>query len=168
MHTVTDLEWEHAGLLASLVERCEAVASGWDSERVHALVAFLRGPFAEHARAEQAHFYPAIDALMRMGHGHPTDPMRREHAAISGLVNRLAGLADAYEGADESERVAMHTMLYRAAVQLEAVARLHMEAEEAAYLPLLVHLGAEERAALVERLREHEAEPVAAAAAAEG
>ena len=156
METVTDLEWEHARLLADLVERCEAVASGWDSSQVSDLLDFLRGPFAEHARAEQEHLYPAIDSLLRLQHGHPTDTMRHEHRALAGLVERIAALADAYGDAGVKERMDLHSMLFRAVVQLEAVARLHMEAEELAYLPLLVHLGAEERAGLIARLRAHE------------
>jgi hemerythrin-like domain-containing protein len=156
MQTVTDLEWEHAKLLAQLVERCEAVASGWDADSVHTLVDFLQGAFAAHARVEQEHFYPAVDALLRLHHGRPTDTMRSEHRAIAGLVARLSALATAYDDASEEQRPGLHSMLYRAVVQLEAVARLHMEAEEHAYLPLLVHLGAEERAALLDRMREHQ------------
>lgn len=156
MQTVSDLEWEHARLLADLVERCEAVASDSDSVRIHALVDFLQGPFAVHARGEEEHFYPAIDSLLRLHHGHPTDTMRYEHRAFAGVVDRLAGLADAYDDADESQRAGLRSVLSRAAIQLEAVARMHMEAEEHAFLPLLVHLGTEERAALLERMHIHQ------------
>ena len=163
MQTVTDLEWEHAQLLAGLVERCEAVASSWDSGRARELVGFLEGPFAAHARAEQEHFYPAVDTLLRLQHGRPTETMRSEHRTIADLIDHVAGLVCAYEAAGEEQRPGLHAMLFRAAIQLEAVARMHMEAEERAYLPLLVHLGADERAALLQRMHS-DAAPAATAA----
>jgi uncharacterized protein (DUF2249 family) len=119
------------------------------------LVAFLTGELLPHAAGEERRLYPVVNRLIPE-HGTPTATMTLDHEYIEAAARQIAELARQLQSAgDEATRVSTRRALTRAAVQLEAVVRLHTSKEERAYLPLVArNLSVAEQERLLDDLHE--------------
>lgn len=98
-------------------------------ERADALkraVAFLRGPLAAHAEAEEECLHPTVKRIT--GQPGATEPMVHDHAAIRRRVEALAA-------ASSEDMELLEELLYG----LYALVAVHLDAEEQIFLPVLEH-----------------------------
>ncbi len=136
-----------------LRERLDNLASQVKTEGVGALerlVRFLREELLPHARAEEAHLYPAVEPLLRTG-GDPTATMRLDHEFITERVEALGAAVDAFRSDDLQDLSALQGTV----VELRALFEVHLEKEERVYLPLLEkHLSDAEQDAILRAMHE--------------
>ncbi len=129
---VAAMRAHHAELQEKLQEqeKVNTWARTGSAQALQDLVCFLSGELLPHARAEEAHLYPAVEPLIRAW-GQATATMRINHEFIEDLVRRIGSEADP-------------ETLRELILGLKAVFRLHLEKEERVYLPLIAdHLSAE-------------------------
>jgi uncharacterized protein (DUF2249 family) len=149
---------DHRRIREELGLRVRAALDRGTRDDLDGLVAMLEGDLLSHARAEQEHLYPVVDALVR-DHGRATETMAIDHDAIAGQVTRVAGQVERLRGATgRAERIAARTALREALLGLETLLGVHLEKEERVYLPLVErHLAPAEQAALLERMHQRAA-----------
>ncbi len=152
------LREHHRDLRDRLASRAERALSRAGRDDLNALIALLEGELMSHARAEQAHLYPAVDEVVRR-HGRATATMDIDHEAIEKRVRDIAVAIERLRLASErEERIEAKRILREALLRLEALLDIHMEKEERVYLPLLeAHLSEEARRRLLAALESAEA-----------
>jgi uncharacterized protein (DUF2249 family) len=122
---------ELTGKLAEQVTRIETSDASGDD-----LVTFLKTELLPHAAGEEQHLYPLMDDLIRK-FGSATASMRLDHEYITAAARQIEEQVQALSDAKtEDARARQRKQLAKAASQLEAVLRLHVDKEERAYLPL--------------------------------
>ncbi len=117
------------------------------SERLRAVLGFLREVLLPHAEAEDETLYPVVDRVLR-ALGGTTRTMSIDHRAVGAMIDELAGLAEA-EPDDRTRRRAQRVL-----DGLEALVRVHFDKEEEVYVPLLERLSPEEAEDLERALAE--------------
>jgi iron-sulfur cluster repair protein YtfE (RIC family) len=136
------LRAEHRELLPSidaLVEAADAIgfapsAEQW--EKVDASYAFLTGELIPHATAEDRVLYEEVDRLIgKSGSTGATETMRRDHAEVARLTDRLGELRA--ELREEEVSPATQRELRHVLYGLHTLVSLHFAKEEDVYLPLL-------------------------------
>ena len=122
---------------------------------LNALVALLEGDLLAHARAEEEHFYPVVDELVRE-HGRATATMLIDHEAIAKQVVIIASGVERLRATKERmARMEARAAVRDALLRLDTLLAVHLDKEERVYLPLLErHLEAAEQAALNDRLHD--------------
>lgn len=144
---VAAMRAHHAELRGKLQEKINAWARTGSAQALQDLVRFLSAELLPHARAEEAHLYPAVEPLIRAW-GQATATMRIDHEFIEDLVRRIGSEADP-------------ETLRELILGLKAVFQLHLEKEERVYLPLIAdHLSAEAQEQIL-RAMHAEGEPAA-------
>ena len=130
---------EHAELRPQL-EMLRAAADGVGSEsravlggRVSSCHSFLVEHLLVHAQAEEAALYPAVETAL--GCDGATETMRLDHAEIRRLTGELGLLRDTLlrSELDPAGENRLRQVLYG----LYVLVMLHLQKEEAAYLPIL-------------------------------
>ena len=107
------------------------------ADRLAKVASFLREDLLSHARAEEDTIYPMAEMVLR-ARGGAIGTMLLGHEAITALVEEL-------EDAISAEEIdAMPRILH----SLRAVILLHLEEEEAVYLPALIGLSEAETVSL--------------------
>lgn len=112
---------------------------------------FLERHLLPHAMAEDEVLYPAVARLM--GAEKATDTMRRDHAAVGGLIDDLRRIRqDIGEGKPtEPQAREARRVLYG----LHTLVRVHFDKEEEIYVPILESaLSEREAAELYHRMEE--------------
>jgi len=141
----------HRQLRQQLEAFAEQVARDPQRADVEGMVRFLREELLPHARAEEAHLYPAVEPLLRQ-HGDPTATMRLDHRFLEEHVRELE--AEVQES--RREGFAWPDRLRRTVLGLTALFQAHLEKEERVYLPLVEgHLAEAEQEALLTAMHEH-------------
>lgn len=141
--TVTEpLRAEHRELLPHIEELAEAgdaigaAPPAEQREKVDASYDFLTKHLIPHATAEDRVLYEELDRLIgKRGDTGATDTMRRDHAEVGRLVERLGEVrARLHEGElGPAELREARRVLYG----LHTLVRVHFAKEEDVYLPLL-------------------------------
>jgi len=126
----------HLSLSKTLQAHAGGVGGGETQREREAFVAFLNGDLMPHARSEERHLYPAVDALVR-AHGRPTATMSVDHEFIADYIARIERTTRELAGANNGERARLLTRLRDLATRLDAIVELHLAKEERVYLPLL-------------------------------
>ena len=111
------------------------------ADRLAKAASFLRDDLLSHARAEEGTIYPVAEMVLR-ARGGAIGTMLLGHEAITALVEELED-AISTEEFDALPRI-LHS--------LRAVVLLHLEEEEAVYLPALAGLSEVEAASLADAL----------------
>ncbi len=144
---------EHREIREGLAQRVRAALERGTRDDLNALVALLEGDLLGHARAEQAHFYPLVDGLVR-DHGRATETMLIDHEAIAKQVTVIAAGVERLRATRERmARMEARATVREALLRLETLLDVHLEKEERVYLPLVErHLAPDEQAALVDRM----------------
>jgi len=143
MSTVTQaVRDHHAELFGHLSEQVEALVAGRPEGDAAALAEFLVRDLLPHAAGEETHMYPAVEPLIK-AHGRATATMSVDHEFITGYVREIEAAGRALREAGAAERPALLARAQRAALQLEAVLRVHLAKEERVYLPLFEQFVAE-------------------------
>jgi uncharacterized protein (DUF2249 family)/iron-sulfur cluster repair protein YtfE (RIC family) len=144
---------EHREIREGLAQRVRAALERGTRDDLNALVALLEGDLLGHARAEQEHFYPAVDDLVR-DHGRATATMAIDHEAIGKQVTLIAAAVERLRVArGRMERMEARTALREALLRIETLLAVHLEKEERVYLPLVEqHLAPGEQIALIDRM----------------
>ena len=134
---------EHLKLVNELTSRVMAFIEdnpavedpGTDTE---ALSRFLHERLLPHAKAENEHFYPAIEPLLKT-YGRATSTMEIDHEFIESLARKIekatAKMKDSGgpPGADNTQaRAELHHLL----LQLLTIVQVHIAKENRVYLPL--------------------------------
>lgn len=153
---------DHRRIRGELDRRVRAALERGTRNDLDGLVALVEGELLGHARAEQQHLYPAVDALVR-DHGRATATMEIDHEAIAGHVRTISVSVERLRAAkDRATRMEARAALREALLRLDAVLSVHLDKEERVYLPLIArHMSAAEQEALSARL--HGAEPAPSA-----
>ncbi len=143
----------HRQLRRQLEAFAEQVAQDPQRVDVEGMVRFLREELLPHARAEEAHLYPAVEPLLRH-HGDPTATMRLDHRLLEEHVRRVeAVVQEARRGG-----FAWPDRLRREMLGLTALLQAHLEKEERVYLPLVEgHLAEAEQDVLLTAMHEQPA-----------
>jgi len=128
------IKGHHRELMAHIIDGTESLAKG-EVAQLDAFVQFLKSDLLPHAGGEEAHLYPAIDALVR-DHGHATATMSVDHEFISGYVQELEQVGNELQRAAAADRPELARRVARLAIGLEALMKVHLEKEERVYLPL--------------------------------
>ena len=124
--------------------------------RFSSFYGFITGTLLPHMAVVERSLYPELDRLMQ--HRHSMAQMRREHAEIEGLIERLGVFEAAIR--DDALGPAGSMGLRRVLYRLYAMLKVHI-AEEEEYLRVLErNLSAEEQAELVRGLDHAVAEPL--------
>jgi uncharacterized protein (DUF2249 family) len=150
----------HQELTETLSRHVAALAEGRPGADVAGLAAFLTDHLLPHAREEEAHLYPAVEALIK-AHGKATATMAVDHEFIGAYIRKIEETAEAWRKAGPSERAGIEGRLRYMAIQLEGIFKLHLEKEERVYLPLAEqHLSDEEKTRLLAAMHgEEQAKP---------
>jgi hemerythrin-like domain-containing protein len=125
----------HQQLVSTLSDQVAAIVEGRPEADPCALVAFLKHDLLPHDLGEELYLYPALDPVMK-AHAQATAALSIDHEYIQGYVDWIEETTEELETADEQEKPALHALLHRLCLQLEAVLQLHMAKEEKVYLPL--------------------------------
>jgi len=129
----------HTELRRKLLEKVEAWLGTGSPEAFQDLTNFLSGELLSHARAEEAHLYPAVEPLVKAW-GRATATMSIDHEFIEDYIRRIQAWPD-----PETRRELV--------LGLQAIFTLHLEKEERVYLPLIAdHLPAEEQARVLKEM----------------
>ncbi len=149
---------DHRRIREELASRVRAALQRGTRNDLDGLVALVEGDLLGHARAEQRHFYPVVDALVR-DHGRATATMDIDHEAIAAHVRTVSEATERLRAAaDRLGRMEARNALREALLRLDAILSLHLEKEERVYLPLVArHLSQAEQRELAERMRGVEA-----------
>ena len=155
---------DHRRIREALAQRVKGALERGTRDDLTALVSLLEGDLLGHARAEQEHFYPAVDEIVR-DHGRATATMDIDHEAIAKLVRTIAESVERLRAARERmPRMEARATLRDALVRLDTLLGVHLEKEERVYVPLIeAHLSAGEQSALVARMHAGGARPADAA-----
>lgn len=140
----------HEGL-RGLPAAAEAVSSGDKAAAVAALDAaldYLQGTLLAHCRSEKFTLFPAVEGVV--GSIGTTQVMVAQHESIAAMVDDLSSVVAA---ARAGEMAQYQRYLLPLLYGLYAVARVHLESEDDAYLSLLdEHLSESQVGVLVENL----------------
>jgi uncharacterized protein (DUF2249 family)/hemerythrin superfamily protein len=138
--SLTDAVREHhAELRRKFREKADAWLQTGSPEALQDLANFLSGELLGHARAEEAHLYPAVEPLVKAW-GRATATMSIDHEFIEDYIRRIQAWPD-----PETCRELV--------LGLQAIFTLHLEKEERVYLPLIAdHLSAEEQARVLAQM----------------
>ncbi|WP_322795125.1 hemerythrin domain-containing protein [Tepidiforma sp.] len=136
--------------LGSLQEAASALADGrWDDGRagLERALAWVNGVLLPACRAEEFTLFPTVDGVV----GQPGSclPLERQHDALRDMGSDLAKLAEAAanDGRPDAYAEYLAALLYA----LWGVARVHLDAEDAVFLPMLDdHLSESQVNVLVE------------------
>jgi hypothetical protein len=162
--SVTTAGHEHHERINTILDGLPALADMLDErprpgrfeERYRTVYSTVTGTLLPHIESVESTLYPELDRLMQ--NRHSMAQMRREHADIRGLVERLGTFAEAIEAEalGPAGTIGLRRVLYR----LYALLKVHM-AEEEEYLRVLEHnLSDGEQAELVSGLKHAVAEPL--------
>jgi hypothetical protein len=161
---VIDAGHEHHERIAAALDGLPILANMIDQRprpeefeaRFASLCTFVTGTLMPHMEAVEASLYPELDRLLKDHHS--MVQMRREHADLYGLFERLGTFREALEAdaLGPAGSIGLRRVLYR----LYAVLKVHL-AEEEEYMRVLEHkLSDEEQAELVRGLEHAMAEPL--------
>jgi hemerythrin-like domain-containing protein len=143
---------EHAVLRRHLPTLRSVAESMWTEQplalrnRLDSVMSFLREEALPHMALEETTTYAAVDRLP--GGPNAGAAMALDHAAIRAIVRYVDKLTS--DLASKQKMVKLQGALYA----LEALLRLHIEKEEALYLPLLNQLSPTVQATIGEQLRQ--------------
>jgi uncharacterized protein (DUF2249 family)/hemerythrin-like domain-containing protein len=162
MSTVSEaIHNHHQEISATLRRHVEQIVAGSASADPGALVAFLKSDLLPHAAGEERYLYPAVDPLVK-AHGSATATMQVDHEFITGYVNQLEETAQALRSAPAEARSALHAILQRLSLQLEALLLVHLEKEERVYIPLFEkYLPRDEQQRVLDGMHEAPTAPAA-------
>jgi len=162
--SVTTAGHEHHERINTMLDGLPALADMLDErprparfeDRYHTVYATVTGTLLPHMESVESTIYPELDRLMQ--NRHSMTQMRREHADIKSLVERLGTFAEAIEAEalGPAGTMGLRRVLYR----LYALLKVHL-AEEEEYLRVLEHnLSEAEQAELIKGLEHAMAEPL--------
>lgn len=145
---------EHRHVVDLLESRMREALERGTRDDLNALVALLEGELLGHMRAEQRHLYPLMDDLIR-AHGRATATMELEHETIEAHVRQIAIAVERVRAASaRQERTEAKRALRDALLRFEPLLRVHLQAEERVYLPLVeTHLSRAEQRRLLALMR---------------
>ncbi len=144
----------HLALRSELVRLTAKIEHGQSVPAGEALVRFLTEELLPHARGEEKELYPAVDSLVK-SHGSSTATMRLDHERIIEMVDRVGRVVQKMNSARGTRKTALARELARLSIQLEAILLLHLDKEEAVYLPLLErYMSATAQSSVLKRLHE--------------
>jgi hemerythrin-like domain-containing protein len=151
----------HKGIMKSLkaiVRRADTLTGRPGKAVRQALkndIDFLRNDLVPHAEGEETGLYPAADKLIRK-HGRPTATMSRDHVHLKREIATYCRLAGKIASAKGPVPPATRTAFWKAAVRLEFLLSVHLEAEEMDLLPYLdKYLSQKEVNAVIAKMHSH-------------
>jgi hemerythrin-like domain-containing protein len=151
----------HKGIMKSLkaiVRRADTLTGRPGKAVRQALkndIEFLRNDLVPHAEGEETGLYPAADKLIRK-HGRPTATMSRDHVHLKREIATYCRLAGKIASEKGPVPPATRTAFWKAAVRLEFLLSVHLEAEEMDLLPYLdKYLSQKEVNAVIAKMHSH-------------
>ncbi len=144
---------DHHRIREELERRVRSALERGTRNDLDGLVALVDGELLSHARAEQRHFYPVVDALVRE-HGRATATMEIDHEAIASHARAVSEAVERLRAAkDRMSRMTARATLRDELLRLQAIVGVHLEKEERVYLPLIAaHLAPDARQDLARRM----------------
>lgn len=144
--------------LRHLLERIDALGPEPTPEQRKALgydAHFLKCEVLPHAHAEEKHFYPALEDLLRR-YVKPTLFLEREHQMIDAELNYLASELERAQGERELSAEQLER-LKRCAIRFAAILQMHTADEEQILFRLAEeHLSEEELDEITRRMHDED------------
>jgi len=149
----------HQAMVNTLDQHVADLTSAPEAANPAALVEFLQHELLPHAKGEEAYLYPAVDPLIK-AHGSATATMSIDHTYIERYIAQITTAVQAIRTQTGTAQAAATEELKRLALQLQAIFHLHLEKEEAVYLPLFnAHVPAEEQQRVLDAMHAYDAQP---------
>lgn len=158
MSTIKDAMHNHHVEMAQTLDRhVAALLDSPETANPHALAAFLQQELLPHAKGEEAHLYPAVDPLVKT-YGNATTTMSIDHIYIERYIKEIGSAVKALQQSIGVEQAEAGEHLKRLALQLQAIFQLHLEKEEAVYLPLFdAHVPEGEQQRILDAMHAYDA-----------
>ena len=144
--------------LKAIVRRADTLPSrpgGAVRQALKRDIEFLRNDLIPHAEGEETGLYPAADKLIRK-YGRPTATMSRDHVHLKKEIATYCRLAGKIASAKGPLPAATRTAFWKAAIRLDFLLSVHLEAEEKDLLPYFdKYLSQKEVNAVIEKMHGH-------------